>query len=309
MRYLKQFNKFNEGLFSNIFSKHDTKKSWKDKFDDLYKRFKSKNCPFISSDIEDNYFSVSIEKTHLVFYKNGYEVVDFEECDIKPNSTKGRYEIDKQTYDEYLKKAIEISDFLDKESEENLNKSTTTIGPDGWVNLSEYGIRIEEINQILRDNIFKKYIGKEFEFEMSYHLWTSGSSNEHKVERYLLPIKDIRINIGGGRCFIYILVTDSFGDNYNMWIEEDTTTEYIDLEENKWPYHNIKDAGKNLIRMHKVRKEMSRVDKRNADKNQKYPYTFSYDATPCRYNSIEFIKEIVELLKELNDQLRKKYRN
>ena len=306
MRHLKQFNKFNEGFFSNIFSNSkESKPSWKDKFDDLYNQFKSKNCPFISSDIEDGHFGVSIGKTHLVFYKrNGYEVVDFEECDLKPNSNKGCYKIDEKTYDDYLKKAAEISDFLDKESEENLNKSATTIGPDGEINLSEDGIIIEEINQVLRDNIFKKYIGKEFEFEMSYHLWTSGSSNEHKVDRYLLPIKDIRINIGGGRAFIYIFVIDSFNENYNMWIEENTSIEYIDLEENKWPY-----AGKKLIRMHKVKEEISRADKRKANQNQKYPYTFSYEATPCKYNSIEFIKEITELLEELNKEIRKKYKD
>lgn len=67
------------------------------------------------------------------------------------------------------------------------------------------------------------------------------------------------------------------------------------------PYSDHKDK---IIRMSSIKKEMTRAQEREEQKNRKYPYAFSYDVTPCKWNSMELIKEITSLLKEMNNSLK-----
>ena len=77
-------------------------------------------------------------------------------------------------------------------------------------------------------------------------------------------------------------------------------SEYYDLEENKWPYNRNK-----LISMSVVEKEMTRKQQRDYDNNRKFPYAISYQVTPSEYKSIELVKDITQILVEMNLGLKK----
>lgn len=304
MNYIKTYEFFKFGKKS---------KTWQQKFDDIYKFYidtKEKDIlPHLShllphADVKDDSFSISKGSIHIVVYgnttgNNKMEVVDFEEADYSnPKSDKGVYSISKEEYDKYLSKCQEISDWLDDISDKKKGKSQSTIGEEGFeLDFNEGDLALDELNDNLRKQL---PIGEELEFELSYHAWLSESKNTLIVERRKLKITDVKIGFGGGRFYAEAFTIDPFNKKACMWIESNTSSEYHDLESIKWPYRGIK-----LIRMDLVKPEMSRKEERESEKNRKYPYSFSYELTPSKYDSIEFIKNITELLSELNSQLEK----
>lgn len=306
MRYLKTYELFGFGSKKS--------KTWQQKFDDIYNFYlKNKDKKDISAmdiphaDVKENYFSISQRlDNHLVFYdqtgfNRNWELVDFSEADYAdPKSTKGVYKITPEIYEEYKKKVQEISDWLDDRSEKSFGKSDSIISSDGDLNLDfdEADLAIEEINDKVKKEL--DIVGKEYEFEMSYHLWTSGSTNKLVVERRSLKINDLKIGFGG-RFYCKLFTTDPFGQNAAMWLESDSSHEYFDFDEHKWPYSQHKDE---IIRMSSIKKEMTRKEERESEKNRKYPYAFSYDVTPCKWESMEMIKEITSLLEQMNDSLK-----
>ncbi len=300
-KHLKTFELFGFGK--------KKEKTWQEKFDEIYNFYqKNKNSnkkidileePYIS--INDKSFGVAKGNIHIHIYGEGkgnrnMEVVDFEVADYaNPKSQKGVYPISKEEYDKYFKKCQEISDWLDDMSDKEFGKSDSSISDTGDLN-----IEIDEVDlelEVLCDKIKKELniIGKEFEFEMAYHLWTSGSTNKLTIERRMLKISDLKISYGGSRFYAEIFTNDPAGDKAKIWLESDSNSEYYDLEKNKWPYDN-----KSTIRMSTVRNEMTRKEEREFEKNRKYPYAFSYDITPSKWNSMEFIKSITEILNNLN---------
>lgn len=50
---------------------------------------------------------------------------------------------------------------------------------------------------------------------------------------------------------------------------------------------------------------MTRKEEREYSKNRKFPYALWYEVTPCKWESMEFIKEITSLLNEMNLGLNK----
>ncbi len=302
MNYIKTYELFN-------FGKGSKSKTWQEKFDEIYKFYlDNKNKEMLPhllphADVKDDSFSLSKGTMHIVVYGNTkgnhkMEVVDFEEADYSnPKSSKGVYPISQVEYDKYLTKCQEISDWLDDISEKEKGKSHSTIGEEGFeLDFNEGDIALDELN----DNVKKQLpIGGELEFELSYHAWLSESSNTLIVERRKLKINDVRIGLGGGRFYAEVFTIDPFNQKAAMWIEADTSSEYHDLESIKWPYRDIE-----LIRMSYIKPEMSRKEERESVKNRKYPWSFSYDITPSKYDSIEFVKNITELLSQLNDQIK-----
>jgi hypothetical protein len=57
--------------------------------------------------------------------------------------------------------------------------------------------------------------------------------------------------------------------------------------------------------MSSIKKELTRKEERDFEKNRKYPYAFSYDITPCKWESMELVKEITSLLQQMNDSINK----
>lgn len=289
-------------------------KTWKDKFNDIYSNFlKNKDKRDISIinipdvDIKDNSFYISLRGSQIAFYGKGsgnrdMEVVDFDIADYSdPKSTTGVYKITQSEYDEFESKCQTVSDWLDDLSEENKGKSYSNVGDNGEISLDfdEGEIELEALTDQVKN---KMPIGESLEFEMAYHAWTSNSKNTFVVERKDLKIEDFNLDFGGGRFYAKVSTKDPFDQDAEMWIESDTCFEYYDLENSR----GVLKHDKKIIRMSTKDPEMSRKEKREFDKNRKFPYSFSYEITPSKYNSIEFIKSIVELLSELNRMLKEK---
>jgi hypothetical protein len=289
-------------------------KNWKDKFDDIYNFYvKNKNKENISvidiptADLEKNNFSISQTlDNHLVFYgqtgfKHNWEVVDFSEADIyDPKSTKGVYKITPEEYEKYRVKVQEISDWLDERSEKKTGKSNSSVSDTGLdLDIDEGELSLLELSEKVKSTI---ELPKSLEFEISYHLWTTESKNELIIERKDFIIDDLKFGYGGGRFWCELFTKDPFGKDAYMWIESDSSHEYFDFEKNKWPYNNHKGE---LIKIDIVKKEMSRKEERESWKNKKYPFALWYEATPSKWESMEFIKEITNILKEINLGLNK----
>jgi hypothetical protein len=309
---MKHLRKFNE-LFGFGSKKP---KTWKDKFQDIYNFYlknkdkkDTRSFDLPTADVKDD--SLSISKgfdNHLAFYgkttsdKNRHmEIVDFSECDYSdPKSTKGVYPITQAEWNEYKKKIQEISDWLDERSEKEFGKSGSSVSDDGNIDLdfNEADLALEEISDKVKSEL--KIIGKKYEFEMSYHLWTSNSTNKLIIERKELQINDLKFGFGGGRFWCQLFTKDPFDEKAEIWLESHSSSEYYDFESNKWPYHGDKNK---IIRMSSVKREMTRKEEREFEKNRKYPYAFSYEITPCKWDSMELIKELTNILKQINMSL------
>ncbi len=306
---IKRFGQMNYIKTYELFSFGKKSKTWQEKFEEVYKFYlDNKNKEMLPhllphADVNDDSFSIAQGSKHIVVYGNTtgrhkMEVVDFEENDIyDAKSSKGVYPISQEEYDKYLIKCQEISDWLDDISEKEKGKSHSTIGEEGFeLDFDEGDLALDELNDKLKSQL---PIGQELEFELSYHAWLSESKNTLIVERRKLKINDVKIGFGGNRFYAQVFTIDPFNQKAAMWIESDTSSEYHDLESLRWPYRDVE-----LIRMSYIKPEMSRKEERESTKNRKYPWSFSYDITPSKYESIEFIKNITELLSQLNDQIK-----
>jgi frataxin-like iron-binding protein CyaY len=306
MKHIKTY----EGLFG-FGSKNQ--KTWQDRFNDIYNFYiknKNKDISIIdipTADVKKNEVSISQGlDNHLVFYgqtglRHNWKVLDFSEVDYADiKSTKGVYPITPEIYEEYKKKIQEISDWLDERSEKSSGKSNSIISNTGDINLDfdELDLAIEEMTDKIKSEL--KVVGKEYKFEISYKSWTSNSSNVHVVERRKLKITDIKFGFGGSRFWCELFTKGAFNEPTYLWIESDSSYEYYDLEKNKWPYNRNE-----LISMDIVKKEMTRKEQRDYDNNREFPYAISYEVTPCEYKSIELIKDITQILVEMNLGLKK----
>lgn len=298
MKYIKTYELFGFGSKKPV--------SWKQKFDDIYNFYlKNKNEKDISvkdrldAIVNENDMSISKGIESLRFYRrnNTFEIIDFSEFDYK--SDKGVYKITSEIYEEYKKKIQEISDWLDERSEKSFGKSRSNVSDvDFDLDFDEADLALEEVSDKIKEEL--KLIGNEYEFEISYHLWTSNSSNKLVVERRFFKIEDLKIDFGGDRFYCQLFTKDPFNKNAQILLESDSNNEYYDFEENKWPYD--KD---NIINMTTIKDEMTRKQKRDFEKNRKYPYAFIYHISPCNWESIELIKNITMLLSEMNNMIKK----
>lgn len=309
---IKIENKFENLKTFEMFSNESKSKSWQEKFNDIYNFYlKNKDKENISVlyipsvDLKENDFSISQTlDNHLVFYgqtgfKHNWEVVDFSEADIyDTKSTRGVYEITPEDYDKYREKVQEISDWLDDRRE--FGKSISSVSNTGDLNLEidESEIALLDFSEKVKSEL---ELPKSLEFEISYRLWTSSSSNELVNERFNFVINDLKFDYGGDRLWCELFTKDPFGNDAYMWIESDTSHEYFDFENHNMPYDMDK-----LIKIDLVKKEMIRKDKRENSKNNKFPYVLWYEATPCKWESIEFIKKLTSILKEMNLSLKNK---
>lgn len=122
--------------------------------------------------------------------------------------------------------------------------------------------------------------------------------NERVVDRQNFKIKDITVDFGGGRFWAQIWTMDMFDKESYIWVESDSNYNYVDLEKLK-PW----EMSDKSLKMDIQKKEMTRKQQRESDKNQKYPFVISYDVCPSKYDTIEFVKSIVELLGMMNHHI------
>ena len=310
---LKTFEGFFDFLKTKNKKEDNKSKTWKEKFDliwNTYQKLKDEDKVDILSkptvDVKEDSFSVALGLSpFLSFVKNHKRygemvVVDFDYFDRSDlDSREGVYVITQSEYDSYLKKAEIMSDWLDELSERETGKSGSSISDTGDLNLDidEGELALWEFSEKVKSAI---QLPKSLEFEISYHLWTSNSTNELITERFNFVINDLKFDHGGGRFWCELFTKDPFGNDAYMWIESDSSHEYFDFEKNKWPYDKDK-----LIKVDLVKKEMTRKEEREYSKNRKFPYALWYEVTPCKWESMEFIKEITSILKEMNLGLNK----
>lgn len=299
--------------FFDFLKKNKPKKNWRSEFEEVYKYYKSikvkpsKKYHYFNVEVKskDN-FDVAFDQIHIGFSnRNGeLEVTNYKEIDwdnfrgrTGEENEPGHYkDITQSEFDEYLKKTQEMSDFLDEESENKFNKSGTKVSDEGIeLGFDESDTTIDEMNFHLQKE-FDKYIDKEYEFELQYHLWSEESKNEEITERIKLPILDIRIEFAGGRFYSQIETKGVQGENCKLWLEG-RKYQYVDLEDKRPDF-------KEIIMMDKVKKELTRKQER--ENVIKYPYIITYKVTPSKYDSIEFINTITELLEHLNDEIKKR---
>lgn len=80
-----------------------------------------------------------------------------------------------------------------------------------------------------------------------------------------------------------------------MWLEPTTKSEYIDMN------NKFKSLG-DFIRMDVIKPELTRKQKRETEDT--YPNVIWYEISPSKYDTIEFIKEMTELLQELTSHIK-----
>lgn len=329
MKYVKTYELFGFGSKKS--------KTWQQKFDDAYNFYlknKSKKISYIdvidfpSAIIyDDNSFSFLTnykDREHLSFHRgNGklynYEVIDYKEhIDYKnPKSEKGIYEITREIYEEYLEKAKEVKEWQDKIEEvldkerskkrNNRSSKNTFISDDGELNMEMSKSDMEEITmEEISKQVDKelKLKGSEYEFEAKYVKIVSEKEKEIITERLNLKIDDIKFRISMGRTFQCQLITkDPFGVKSEITITEKSTTEYNDLENSK-DLSSVRD----YLMMFDYRPDMSREQEREYKKeiSEKYPRAIYYKLSPSKWKTIEMLKNLTSILKEMNNLLNKK---
>jgi hypothetical protein len=306
MIYIKEFFDF---------FKSKTPNTWQEKFDYVYNTFldykkKDKdNKIHINIDLKEDSFIISTldlkkkykENVSLAFSPD--KVLDLNDCDYSDFKSKiGTYEITKNQFDNFYKKAKEISDWLDEKSEKNLNKSGSSVSDSGFnLDINEYDLNLEDLNDKLKSEIFKKYLGKDFEFEFGYNLIPNEKDKIiYLCERYDLHITDIKVGFRSmdqeHKVYINVFCKNGIYNKSYFFVEFDSHTNYFNLE--KKPF-NLEDA----LFLMEVEPELSRKAKR--EYNSKYPKFLTTLISPCKYNSIEFIKELVEVLQQLMEMSKK----
>ena len=286
------------------FRRKKEKPTWKEKFEEVYNYYKkiknkpSKEYHFFSVSI-NNGFHVALDKIHLDFstMKRGKtvpkHVTDFEEYDLNSDSDNGQYLVSDSEWNLYLKKAEEMSNFLDEKSEVDVKMSSSTVGDSGVDVKLNMEMRLDKLSYDLMDTLSDKF-NKDYEFEVKYYLWSAESKNEKIIERIKFNITELKIGYGN-RFYAQLMTKGKLGEDCSLWLEAQKY-KYIDLEEVKIPERD------EIIRVDVITEELSRKDKRN----EKLPPILWYDATPSKYNSIEFINEISELLVMFNEQIKNK---
>lgn len=302
MIYIKEFFDF--------FKKKENL-NWEQKFNFVYKTFlnyKKNNLPnkiYIDVVLEDESFFITIiskQRCSLSFDKN--EVTDMDECDfVNLKSKKGHYTITEEQFDSYYKKAVEISNWLDEKSEKNLNKSRSSVSDKGLnLDIDEYELHLDDLNDKLKSELLKKYIGKKFEFEFGYNFVPYENSKiTYVCERYDIKITDIKVGFRGmdqeHKVYMNVFCENGIYNKSYFFVEFDSYTNYTNLE--KKPLTLKKDA----LWLIEEKPELSRRAKREYD--EKYPKFLSTLISPSKYDSIEFIKELVEVLQQFMEMSKK----
>jgi hypothetical protein len=294
MKYVKTFEIFGFG------KKESPPKDWKDLLIMVRKNFdnikKTKRERSISADVMlGGRFRIwcYYNKTSISLVFNNEELL---------NNSSGKnfdfnfqkVEISNEEYMELKSLYDEIDEWLDKESDANFGNSKTIVSKDGDIELGfdEYDIHLDELNYALNKSVFSKYTGKKFEFEISYNIL--GEGRRFVQERAELEIYDIKLEIAQqGGCFIDIKT--KFEDrNCNIYFPSTKNpTKYTELA----PNSTNKDGA---LTMDPIPDEVTRKEK----KNQTLPNVIFYNIVPSKYNTIEFLKDLKEVMSQIDDQLR-----
>ena len=250
---------------------------------------------YISYMSKTSNFSLILEKSKKE--EDKYYVKPFEGTKMGEN-----IDITKSEFEEYSNKCEEIDEFLNQEDEK---KNTSTVGEDGLDNLNISNT--EEASYIITD-VLKEHVGKEFEFDCMVYTWTNNSTNTHEVTPVLFKVSEFKLDVYGDldedsekdtNFFVQIIVSNNVNKKlYNIWIDENTRAEWMDIK----PLV----TRKNAIVIYEYTDHLSRREKR---KNDSYTYPLiklGLQVAPTKYNSIELIKNVQEIIMLLQDRAKNK---
>lgn len=304
MKNIKTFGEYSKvyEIFGGLFGKgkKETPKNWKDIFGFVKSEFEKvkrgdKKIKFDANEMSgfsriychqlDKYGISLLFDEKTIINKSFIGDKDFDE----------EFPISKEEYSELKSFLDEVDSWLDEESDKKFGKSGTSVDSSGNIDFdfSEYDIEIEELNNKLKKSVFSRYLGKSYEFEISYHV-LGGGKPEFMQERSKLKIMDIYLEIAmDGSCFLDIKV-DFNGKECNIYFPSlKNPTSYVELKPN-----SIKDE--RVLTMDPIKKEMTRRE----TKMVKTPDVVFYNVVPSKYDTIQFLGELKEVMDQFDNKLR-----
>lgn len=320
MKRMKTYKQFNEGWFSK--KKETPKRMNAKEFIEWvitnYKSFEN-NKNYYHFNISSTYgWSVSYSDSNNDYHvsidnKDGeYCLTDFNDengnmGEMDPTTHKYKVfktDITKEEYDRYIKEIEVIDEYLDVKDEEKHAAKQPSISADGEL-LNVKQDPLEEANYQITNEL-RKYVGKEFEFDTDYVIWTSDSTNnsrEKEIETTILKVKEFQIDFYGvldkdtkPRLYGKIIADwSSDGKEYSIMIEDTYKPEWVDMNKDK--------SSKNTLRPHTTEKKTRRSEKEFWKSKDKYPLLQLFSMTPSKYNSIEMLSDFVSIIKMANDSL------
>lgn len=304
MKNIKTFKEYSKvyEIFGRFFGKEkkETPKNWKDIFGFVKAKFEKaksgdKKIKFDANDMSgfsriychqlDKYGISLLFDENTIINKSFIGDKDFDE----------EFPISKEEYSELKSFLDEVDAWLDEESDKKFGKSGTSVDSSGNIDFdfSEYDIEIEELNNKLKKSVFSRYLGKSYEFEISYHV-LGGGKPEFMQERSKLKIMDIYLEMAmDGSCFLDIKV-DFNGKDCNIYFPSlKNPTSYVELKPN-----SIKDE--RVLTMHPIKKEMTRRETKMA----KTPDVVFYNVAPSKYDTIQFLGELKQIMDQFDDKIK-----
>lgn len=292
MKNIKTFVEYSRvyEIFDGLFGKkNETNSAVSDIFENIHKNYKK--LKFMSSEIKKNEISISymdksgsfilyylVSPEHFTQSNGEYKIL----VSILGKNKENRTEIiTEDQYNKIKEIATEISDYLDSESD----KKRSSVGPDGDLNLE---VSDADLYKLEASHMLKKILGDKIQKEYEFEIKELKGDSQSEVK--MIKIVDIvpESSFGDGKIFLRIHLKID-GDDYLMDLYQNTPTNYIDLDK-RGPMQKV-------IFAHPNKDGMTRAEIRN----DKRP---GYDITPFKYNTIEMLNLLKDVLFQINDQIK-----
>lgn len=286
MTYIKTYEFFTFGKKLPKEEKWEENLKW---FFDNYQKVEMPECEVAHNDtIEISWFYKKEYRNYVIFPAKEKRLpvvaISMLEYEDWP-------EISEEKFNEIKNKSLEIQNYLDEEE----LKSSSSVGSDSLdLNIDDIDIKVMAANDELNTH-FKEYINKELQFEANYYLWHSNSSNEKKQDTIMVKISELELGITTNpHIKVYCEIN---GEKKLIDIYKETLDEYVDLSDRK---NEIK-YGFNSLHTQDDERNLTRKDLREKEKENysKYPRITSMKLVPNKWETIEFIKEIKNILNML----------
>jgi hypothetical protein len=213
-------------------------------------------------------------------------------------------ELIKKEFNDYMKKLQEISGWLDDISQNNLKKNYNVISDDSFdIEVTETDVTLERISDFIASKT--EIINKKLELQINYEANISADKCILKNEIKIFEITDVEVDYFDGFLICLLYTKDPFGEPSFILIEESSLTDYVDLEKEHPEFEQLE----NIIIMYPDLPVMSRKQKRDYERNRKFPYADLCFLVPSNYQSIETFKTITSILAIMNQRIREDEHN
>lgn len=318
MKHIKNISSFKEGLFS---SSRMNSKEFLDYTMINYKSMANDSLFDVSTQKSDSYDYTSISWNKTFGREKGYHIsLDSKDGkyiikDFKNDKGESEYEgngsnpivkmleITKSEFDKYRSTIEVIEEFLDNKEEEVEDSKKSSIDKDGNLNIKSD--KLDEVNYHV-SNELKKHLNKSFTFDTKYVKWTASDKNIREIEELSFKVTDFNVDTKYSledssyiEFYGKIIVTCPIDNkSYYIWIDQDFKNEWVDLS--KQPKYS------SILRLVSEEPLPRRKIMKFFNKKENYPNYMFTALTPSKYNSIEMINDLKDILQVINDQIKKK---